>query len=213
MERLSVIVCDDHQMIRVGLCVTLATEEIISVGECGNIEDLLRIAKNHPNAVVVTDLGVDNTQFPELMQKLRAESPSVKVVVYSMREQPSVADLCYRAGARAFVPKSADIDELVKAIRAAHLGKLYVPSIVGSEMMASACDPRSPMQILSRKDLEIFVDFASGLSADEIAQKVGLSNQTIHNRLTKISKALGVSRGGLRFVARDFHIIQEKSVI
>ncbi|MES2887765.1 MAG: response regulator transcription factor [Pseudomonadota bacterium] len=199
-----VILCDDHVAIRAGLRAMLERDGMQVVGECSTAVDLMNLAQAHPLAVVITDLGVDDLQFPELMAALRSHAPGSRVVVYSMRETPAIADLCYQAGATAFVPKSAEFGEVTTAVRMASQGQSYVPAMVVSELITVRSAQRNPRTLLSAKDLELFTHYAEGHTVPQLAQALGLSEKTVQNRLTHISKTLAVARSAFHVLAREY---------
>ncbi len=155
-RRQSVIVCDDHAAIRAGVTHILEQQDKRIVGGCGAIPDLLALIKQHPDAIVVTDLGIDRLPFPDLMTLLRKASSRCRIVVYSMREAPGTIELCYDAGAIAFVPKSADPEEIVKAVESAGQGERYLPSSVASTLANFHIEGRrSPLGMLSEQEKEV----------------------------------------------------------
>ena len=204
---LSAIVSDDHIAMRTGVIKILEEEGIHIAGECGTVAALTALVRHHPDAVVITDLGMDDMPLRELMAALREQAPDCKLVIYSMREAPSTIGLCYEAGALAFVPKRADPDELVKAVRHAAARERYFPASVASELASLHVDGKSPSNLLSAREMEIFIGYAKRESIDALAARLEISDRSIHNTLSRIAKKLDVPRSTFSEFARRYGLI------
>jgi DNA-binding NarL/FixJ family response regulator len=199
----TVIICDDHAAIRAGVSHILEQRDKHIVGACGAVPELLALVKKYPEAIVVVDLGIDQLPFAELMTKLRKAAPPCRVVVYSMREAPGTIELCYDAGAIAFVPKSDDPEQIVKALECAELGERYLPPSVASSLANFHIEDRgSPLGMLSAQEKEVFVGYARGESVEALAGRLGVSGKRVQNLLSLISQKLDVPRTAFFQVAR-----------
>ncbi|WP_081768816.1 response regulator transcription factor [Herbaspirillum sp. RV1423] len=204
----AVIICDDHAAIRAGVTRILEERNKRVVGGCGAVPDLLALVKQYPGAVVVMDLGIDQLPFPELMTMLRAASPGCRIVVYSMREAPGTIALCYDAGAIAFVPKSADPEEIVKAVDCARHDERYLPPSVAAALANFHIeDRRSPLATLSAQEKEIFIGYAKGETVDALARRLSVSEKRIQNLLSQIAKKIDAPRSTFFQVARRHGVI------
>jgi DNA-binding NarL/FixJ family response regulator len=204
---LPVIICDDHIAIRAGLRLILERGSIQVVGECDSVMTLLDLVRLNPNAIVITDLGVDEVQFPNLVSQLRNQSADCQIVVYSMREAPATIGLCYEAGAIAFVPKSADPDEIIKAINRASNGDRYFPASVASELAGLLLDRTSPKALLTARELEIFIGYVREGTVEALAERIGISDKTVQNLLSQIAKKLNSPRSTFHNLAREHGLI------
>lgn len=205
----SVVVCDDHIAIRAGLRQIFETEQVRVVGECQSLDELLVLARQHPEAVLVTDLGIDGVPFSALVKEVRLCLDDMPIVVYSMRETPATIDLCYKSGAVAFVPKRADVAELIKAVRSASVGKLYFPSDVATELAALHVDRRHPKLLLLPRELEIFEAYAKNPAVAEIAASLGVTPKRVQNTLSQIAQKLDLPRSQFRSAAIRHGIVEE----
>lgn len=204
---LAVIVCDDHFAIRAGVIKILEQQAIHVIGECSTVASLVELVQQYPDAVIIMDLGMGEIPLRELVATLHEQSPACKVVVYSMREAPSTIGLCYEAGALAFVPKRADPEELIKAITHAHQGERYFPASVASELANLHVDGNAPANVLSSREMEIFIAYAKREGVDALAARLGISDRSVHNTLSRIAKKLDVPRSTFTDIARRYGLI------
>ncbi len=203
-----VIICDDHIAIRGGVIQILEGQQIAAVG-CDTVAALVRLVRQHRAAVVITDLAVDGVPFPLLMEKLGGRSMNCRVVVYSMREAPATVGLCYGAGALAFVPKRAEPEEIIKAVQMAAKGERYYPPAVAAELASfHVIDKHSPSKLLTERELRIFMAYARGDSAGELAEQCDASKKTIQNSLGIISQKLGVPRTQFHLLASQHGLLE-----
>ncbi|WP_157739245.1 response regulator transcription factor [Herbaspirillum sp. meg3] len=205
----AIIICDDHAAIRAGVSHILEQRNKHIVGACGAVPELLALVRKHPYAIVIIDLGIDQLPFPELMTKLRKTAPPCRVVVYSMREAPGTIELCYDAGAIAFVPKSDDPEEIVRAVDQAEKSERYLPPSVASSLANFHIeDRRSPLGMLSAQEKEVFVGYAKGESVDALARRLGVSDKRIQNLLSQVVKKIDAPRSAFFQVARRFGVVE-----
>ncbi len=206
--KLIVIVCDDHIAIRAGLARILEGKGISVVGECYTVVALLELVRQYPSAVILTDLDVEGVPFPELMRRVRVESRNAKVVVYSMRESAVTIHLCYDSGATAFVPKRSTQDEIVKAIEAANRSEQYLPPDVAANLAKLTIDSNAPQNVLNTREREIFVSFVRGESLESMAVRLEVSERTLNNTLSQISKKLDAPRTSFFQIAKRYGLIE-----
>lgn len=206
-KKATVIVCDDHIAIRAGIAKILESYGIAVVGECFAVSTLLELVSHHPNAIVITDLAVDKVPFPALVEKLHKQTSKCRIVVYSMRESPATIGLCYEAGASAFVPKRSEPEELIKAVESARLGERYFPPSVASNLANFHIDRNAPSHSLSAREMEIFLSFSKNETIEALAERLGISDKTVQNILTQISKKLDVPRTSFHQVAVRYGLL------
>ncbi|HEY8102190.1 MAG TPA: response regulator transcription factor [Burkholderiaceae bacterium] len=197
-----IVICDDHIAIRKGVQRILEEQNFPVVGSCSDVATLIMLVRNHPTAIIVTDLAVEETPFPELLKTLKMESTDCQVVVYSMREAPATIGLCYKAGAIAFVPKSAEPAEIITAIEYAIRGERYFPVSVATELANFNLDHTSPQDILSKSEMPIFLGYCKLGSVKALAEQMDIPEKTIQNVLSRIAKKLEAPRSTFHHIAR-----------
>jgi two-component system, NarL family, invasion response regulator UvrY len=125
-----------------------------------------------------------------------------------MREAPATIGLCYEAGALAFVPKSSEPEEIIKAVESACSGQRYIPPSVASNLANfHIADRNSPMNMLSAQEKDMFVGYANGETVETLAQNFGVSDKRVQNVLSQISKKLDAPRSTFFQVARRYGLI------
>jgi DNA-binding NarL/FixJ family response regulator len=126
----------------------LEEQGIAVVGHCDNVASLESLVEENPDAVIITDLAIDEVPFQDLVKRLRGKSTNCKIVVYSMREAPGTIGLCYDAGVQAFVPKRSATSELVQAVEHANRGERYLPPSVATALAQFHIDAKVPINLL-----------------------------------------------------------------
>lgn len=202
-----VIICDDHIAIRAGVARILEERGIEVAGECFSVASLLDFVGKFPDAIVITDLAVDDVPFPILVGRIREKSAQCQVIVYSMREAPATIGLCYESGAIAFIPKRSEPDEIIKAVENARRGERYFPVSVASNLANFHIDGNAPSNALTTRELDIFIRFAKEESVEQIAEELEVSEKTVQNSLSTISKKLDVPRTNFYQVARRYGLL------
>jgi DNA-binding NarL/FixJ family response regulator len=203
-----VIVCDDHIAIRIGLEGILKEHGFVIAGSCHLVDELLALVKRFPSAVVITDLAVEGLPIQELIGKIHENSSKCQVLVYSMRESSTTISMCYKAGAIAFVPKSADPDDIAKAVEHAMKGQRYFPPAVAAELANLNIDKDSPSNILTKKELPIFIEYCKCGDTNMVAEMLDMQERTVQNILSGIAKKLDTPRRQLHLVARKYGLIE-----
>lgn len=198
-----IIICDDHHVVRDGLASLLAGAGIEVVGSCASIRELLAVVAKYPAAIVIVDLAVDGWEFPELARRLAEISDAVKIVVFSARESRVLMAQCYDLGVLAFLPKTAMQDEVLKAIRYAAKGKTYFNTEVASNLHELNTERKSIESLLTKKEMSIFLRYARGQSALQIAEATGVKEKSVSNALSDISSKLKCSRSDFVALARE----------
>lgn len=202
--KVKVIICDDHIAIRSGLRGILEEAHFNVVAVCETVPALITALSEHQDAVVITDLGVGGLPFQQLLIELRTHVPDCRVIAYSMRETAATIGVCYDAGALAFVPKSADIEEIIKALDTAAAGQQYFPPSVAAELASLHVDKRNPRSLLSDRELALLVSYVENDNIEVLADRHGLSAKTVQNTLSMISKKLGIARTSFHKLVQDY---------
>jgi two-component system, NarL family, response regulator NreC len=189
---LTIVLADDHAVVRSGLKLLLEAEdgmEVVAVA--GTAEDALRYTRGHKPDVLVLDLNMPGTPTSlEAIPSVPEASPNTRVVVLTMQEDPQYARKALGAGASAYVLKEAADEELVEAIRLAAEGKTYLNPRLGA---ALATAPQGPPDDLTDREVEVLKLIALGHTNAEIAQQLFLSVRTVETHRSHIQQKLGLS--------------------
>jgi DNA-binding NarL/FixJ family response regulator len=191
-----VLICDDHPVYRRGLGVLLAEIDGIEVvGEAVDGEDALRQAALAAPDVVVMDLHLPGISGVDVTHELLARRPEMGVVVLTMFEDDTSLFAALRAGARGYLVKGADHEEIQRAILAVARGEALLGSAVSSRLARAVATPSRAHAFpeLAPREFEILRLMTSGLSNQQIAARLFLSPKTVRNNVSSVLSKLHVS--------------------
>lgn len=196
-----ILVADDHPVFRDGLRALIARSpdlELAGEAETG-VEAVERAAATHP-AIVLMDLRMPEMTGIEATRRILERDPSVGIVILTMSEDDESLFAAMRAGARGYIPKDADSDEIVAAIRSAALGEVIFGASIADRLMAFFASGRSaaataadPFPDLTEREHEILELIAAGRSNGEIAQRLAISPKTVRNHVANVFNKLQVA--------------------
>ena len=185
----TVVLADDHAVVRSGLRLLLEAEEGIHVvAEAGDAADALRLSRAHRADVLVLDLNMPGRPSLEIIPEVSSGPEPTAVVVLTMQNDPAFARRALQAGARAYVLKEAADSELVGAIRAAAEGRTYLNPELGARLAAAPPEPAGPPDDLSARELEVLRLIALGHTNAEIASQLYLSVRTVESHRAHIQQ-------------------------
>ena len=199
---LRVLVADDHPFFRDGLRVMLeATPDTELVGEATDGNEAIALAHTLRPDVILMDLRMPGLGGIEATRKILSESPHVGILVVTMIEDDDSVFAAMRAGARGYLLKGADKDEMLLAIRAVGRGEaIFGPGIARRLVQYFARhaavpiqEPRTAFPELTDREREILDLIAAGRNNQEIASQLFLSLKTVRNYVSNILTKLQVS--------------------
>lgn len=198
MNRIRVMLCDDHAILRGGLRALLGQEEDMEVvGEASTGEEAVEKAIASSADVAVMDLTLPGIDGLEATRQILARAPECRVLVLTMRTEVDVILAASRAGALGYVLKS-DVDrELVRAIRSVSRDQSFVYSADAKSLLESHVERGGRLRepdSFSRMQARVTDLIADGKSAQEIASLLHLSTSTVHTYCSRIMKKLGLGR-------------------
>ena len=173
MPPVTLVLADDHAVVRSGLKLLLEAEDDFTVlAEAGEIDTARRKVLAHKPDVLVLDL---NMPGPPSLPAIPALAEATAVVVLTMQNDPAFAREAFQAGARGYVLKEAADAELVEAVRAAAAGRTYLNPSMGARIAAAPLEPEGPPDGLSDREVEILRLIALGHTNAEIGGQLYLS--------------------------------------
>lgn len=201
MSRTRVFIVDDHPLVREWLANLLSLEaDLRVVGDAADPASAMTKMKINPPDVAIVDLSLQQGSGLDLIRDLRAQLPSVAVIVLSMHEEIMDLERAFRAGASGYVMKRESTGQIVEAIRQVLKGNLYAnPTALGqltSRLMGrSVASAAAPTEILSNRELEVFRRLGEGHSTREIAEALGVGLKTVQTYCARIKEKLGLDDG------------------
>jgi DNA-binding NarL/FixJ family response regulator len=198
VEPLTVLIADDHPMFRFGVRARLSAEaDFAIVGEAATGEEAVDLAVKLAPDVVLMDLNLPEMNGIEATRRIREIAPAVAVLVVTMFDDESVF-AAMRAGARGYLLKDADAEEMVRAIRAvAHGEAIFSPAVAQRLQSYFASPPPSvPTPVfpeLTDREREVLALLAEGYTNQAIAQRLFLSPKTVRNYVSNIFSKLQVA--------------------
>ncbi|MFI5121334.1 MAG: response regulator [Vicinamibacteria bacterium] len=193
-EPITVVLADDHELVRDGIRMVLEAEvDIEVVAQAGDAETAARYVLGHKPTILVLDLSMPGRPSLELMPQIIESSPSTSVIVVTMQNEPAFARQALRAGAKGFVIKQSAADELIAAVRAVLAGQTYINPNLGARMAAEPDAPDGPPDDLTPREVEVLGLLALGYMNPEIADQLVLSVRTVETHRANIQRKTGIS--------------------
>jgi DNA-binding NarL/FixJ family response regulator len=191
MTDISVLLADDHTLVRRGFRRLLEDDPAITVvGEAGDGDEAIRLARDLKPQVVVMDCAMPRTSGLVATAKILAENPRVAVLILSMHSEATLVRQALEAGARGYILKDALDLDLAAAVKKAVEGQL----VIDPKLVKPAALKGEREHGLSARELEILRYICDGLSNRAIADKLGLSINTVAVHRANIMKTLNVHK-------------------
>lgn len=185
-----VFVADDHGVVRDGLRRLLDdTSDLRVVGEAADGIEVIRRAEAEEWDVLLLDLSLPGLAGVEILQRLKAIRPALKILVLSMYPEDQHGPHLLRAGAAGYLAKDRSGGELLEALRTVAAGGSYVTDVVARHLLAGES---SPHEALSQREHEIFMRIVHGRTQAEIATDLKLSPTTVNTYVVRIRRKFGV---------------------
>jgi DNA-binding NarL/FixJ family response regulator len=191
MEKLRILLADDHPLMRRGIRDALDSEKDMEiVAEASSGAQVLPLVSHTAPDLVILDLRLPEVDGLACLAQIRERHPDVKVAMLSVVNDPKQISGVLEAGACAYILKSIDARDLPSAVRQAVSGAFYcVGNLVGHE----AAEAPAGDGVLSEREVQILQAVAEGLSNRAIAKELWLSDQTVKFHLHNIYRKLGVA--------------------
>ena len=189
MSPIRIFIVEDHHVVRMGLQAMLRREpDMTVVGTAASALEALPLLAAIKTDVVLTDLRMPDMSGVELLAKLTAVHPDIRAAVLTNYHSDEDVFSAIKAGAKAYILKSAKMEEILEAIRAVHAGSRWIPAHIAKQL----ADRVSRAQ-LSARETEILQLIARGMRNREIGEKLFISENTVRNHILNLLQKLGTT--------------------
>ncbi len=190
---MTILLVDDHALVRAGLKRLLATLPCGEIIEAADGRAALALLRTEKPDLVILDLNLPGLGGLELLRRL-IQAGAGAILVLTMHAEPLYAKRALEAGAAGYMTKNASPDELLTAVRRVTAGGRYVEAELAQALAAPGAGGARSLDNLTARELEIMRLLAKGASLAEIAEAVGVGYKTVANNCGQIKSKLGVSR-------------------
>jgi len=198
-DTIKIILADDHRIFRKGLKSLLSEKENIEVlAEADNGDEALEAARKYKPEIVVMDIAMPKMDGIEATRQIRERFPDTEVVVLSMHAKKAYIDQVLKAGAKGYVLKDSDEENLLSAIETVHNGGYYLDSPIADQVLSDYFSDKSKRDLkkqsdpLSEREREVLRLLAEGHSNKEVADTLYISRKTVENHRANIVRKTGI---------------------
>jgi len=198
-DTIKVILADDHRIFRKGLKSLLSEKKNIEVlAEADNGDEALEAVKKYKPEIVVMDIAMPKMDGIEATRQIREQFPDTEVVILSMHAKKAYIDQVLKAGAKGYVLKDSDEENLLSAIDTVHNGGYYLDSPVADQVLSDYFRDKSKRELkkqsdpLSERERQVLRLLAEGHSNQEVADTLYISRKTVENHRANIVRKTGI---------------------
>lgn len=199
METISILIADDHAVVRGGVHQLLASQaDMEIVGEADDGTAALKMVRSLKPAVVLLDIGMPGLNGLEAIGLIRETVPETRIVILSMHAKESYVHQALSAGALGYVLKASPSTDILSAVRAAHRNEYFLSSTIKAGVIDAYLQAKKDIptirgyDLLSEREQQVFRMVVEGKSTKEIADILCVSTKTIEKHRGNVSNKLGV---------------------
>jgi DNA-binding NarL/FixJ family response regulator len=201
----TIVVADDHPLVRQGIRILLERESFEIVGEAADGVEAIRLAEKYQPEVIVLDLSMPVMNGITAVGQIRKVSPRTKIVLLTMYTEEHHVLQALRAGVKAVVTKTQAVEHLIVAIREVCAGGVYLsPSVSGAVVQAYLTKSEVPYDPLTDRERQVLQLVAEGNTTKEIALLLGVAAKTAETHRVKVMEKLDIhsTAGLVRYAIR-----------
>jgi two-component system, NarL family, invasion response regulator UvrY len=186
---------DDHSVVRMGFKLLLqASDDIEVVAEADSGEAACQMVEAQAPDVVVMDIAMAGMGGIEAIKRMLAKQPRLKILALSAHEDTSHPKRALQAGALGYLSKRSAPEVLIDAIRTIAKGQRYLDAQIAQRIaVQDISGDKGPMEKLSAREFEVFVQLARGQSVAQISEALSLSSSTVGTHLYNVKQKLGLA--------------------
>jgi len=197
-QRNKIFIVDDHPIVRKGLAQLINQEpDMVICGEAENAQSALDLLKKIKPDLAIVDISLQGIDGIELIKKIKVRDANLPILVVSMHDESLFAERALRVGAKGYIMKQEAIEKMMEAIRRVIGGEVYVSERVSATIVKKFIDgkaenTRSPMEVLSNRELEVFQLIGQGFVTRQIARELNVSIKTVESYRANIKEKLNL---------------------
>lgn len=195
IDNISVLLVDDHELVRSGIQYLLdADPDIDVVAAASSGEEAIQLAEQLKPNVILMDLNMPGIGGSEAIKRILRKTPSAKIIALSVYDDGPIPHQALKLGARGYINKGCPVDEMIKAIVAVFQGKNYLSSDVATNLIFSAQETeKNAFSQLSSRELQIAIKIVDGHKISDIATALSISPKTVNTHRYRVHEKLGIS--------------------
>ncbi len=196
MNKIKVILVDDHAIVRAGFRMLLSTSNQIDViAEAERGEQAIQLAMEKPATVIIMDLSMPGIGGLEAIRRISERNPEIKILVFSVHDEQVYIQRALDAGAKGYVNKNSAPDILIEAVKHIAKGHQYIEQglIKNGSSQKSELNYQKIISDFTPREFDVFILLSKGMTIHKIADELCLGYKTIANYSTQIKKKLQVS--------------------
>ncbi|HHW30395.1 MAG TPA: response regulator transcription factor [Clostridiaceae bacterium] len=200
MKKISILIADDHSIIRQGIKQIIEHEEdIIVVAQASNGGEAIKLAREYKPDVVLMDINMPGIDGLQAIKELKSGVNSIKIIVLTIHEDREYLFKTLKMGVDGYVLKDAEPNVLIEAIRNVYKGQTYIQSNMTKELVKEFTrvttreKRKDSVNNLTQRELQVLELITEGMINKEIAQRLYISEKTVKNHISSIFKKLNVS--------------------
>ena len=182
----TVLVIDDHPVVRVGVVKSLTAAGFTCVGQAGSLKEAIAMIALHNPQVITVDINLPDGHGLEIVQWARRQSSALIIIVLSLDDDLNLISAAAKAGAQGFISKTSGIELLIAAIHTARVN----PAVFTSNRSIELLNRQKHLDLLSPREMVVISYLASELSISEIALSMFVSHSTVKTHINSIYRKL-----------------------
>lgn len=197
MNKIRILIADDHSMVREGLKQLIELEDdIVVVAQAGDGKDAIDKIIQYSPDVVLLDINMPIMNGLEVLNFLKAQKIEAKILMLTIHNEVEYLLKAVEIGVKGYVLKDSEADVLIKAIRQIYKGESYIQPNMAAKLFQKMNDRSSKIDVtekLTKRELEVLRLITEGMLNKEIAHKLCISEKTVKNHISNIFKKIEVS--------------------
>ena len=191
---ISVLITDDHALVRSGICRLLEdSQQVKIVGEAKCGEDSLQMSQDLKPDVILMDVNMPGIGGVEACRRILQRNPKQKIIVLTVHSERTFPKRMLEIGAKGYLTKECGVDEMIEAINQVNNGCSYIASSIAQQLALSLLpgSEDNPIDKLSRREFQVMLMISNGLSNIQMSEKLCLSPKTISTYRLRVLDKLG----------------------